>query len=109
MNRLPDPIIPLLPYKNNHTNISTSVPPWVLPQCKSTLTKIKNIKHYNQADVEQAKFPETLTNLDFPAFPSWNDDLIKADQMIGELADRDHHLLERCIASEGYRSAYGYG
>lgn len=103
VNRLPGPIEPLFIHGSDQTSLSKTVPAWVLDRCQETLRKIQASQEKKPYQAQPEGFKDLHT------FPSWNDDLIKGDQMTGELGDRDHHLLERCIASDGYRSAYGYG
>ncbi|KAH9812417.1 hypothetical protein DFH28DRAFT_899111 [Melampsora americana] len=97
VDRLPKPVLPL----SNST--SSSVPPLILEKCRVTLEKISKsgraVEHKKRAVIEIQ---------DQKTFPSWNDDLINVDQMTGELSMHDHDLLERCLASGGYRTAYGY-
>lgn len=97
VDRLPDPVAPL----GNST--SSLVPPSVLEECRVTLQKVRRSEprrpHYKRA---------VIANQDLRTSPSWNDDMINNDQITGDLSIRDHDLLERCLASGGYRTAYGY-
>ncbi|EGG07749.1 uncharacterized protein MELLADRAFT_105661 [Melampsora larici-populina 98AG31] len=97
VDRLPDPVAPL----GNST--FSSVPPSVLEKCRITLQKVQRSE-----PVRPHKKRVVITYQDHNTFPSWNDDLINNDQMSGDLSIRDHDFLERCLASGGYRTAYGY-
>ncbi|KAG0148787.1 hypothetical protein CROQUDRAFT_721453 [Cronartium quercuum f. sp. fusiforme G11] len=96
LDRLPAAIEPLVPENSNTP--PPSVPLQLYEKCLATLKKVETL---------QPRLRQKRDN-QLPASTSWNDDLITGDQMTGELALKDHELLERCIASRGYRTAYGY-
>ncbi|EGF98906.1 uncharacterized protein MELLADRAFT_95062 [Melampsora larici-populina 98AG31] len=103
LDRLPLPVEPLIPKDDTNVTLSSSIPLKVIQKCQATLQKVDQLQPRFRQKRDSSKPAQDLTS-----FPSWNDDLIQGDQMTGELSHHDNDLLERCIASHGYRTAYGY-
>jgi len=97
VDRLPKPITPLI----DRTNPSKSTSPALIAKCESTLKILEANIPQKRSIIERAD--------DVPGPPYWDEAEIRGNYMVGKLAESDHPLLESCMASNGFRSAYAYG
>ncbi|CAH7688654.1 hypothetical protein PPACK8108_LOCUS23642 [Phakopsora pachyrhizi] len=81
------------PLMVNSTSYSTDVSRSVIEKCRVTLDKIDYDVKKNGSDGKPL---------------SWNESLINFGALDGELAGKENHLFERCIASRGMRSLYAF-
>ncbi|KAI8449387.1 hypothetical protein BY996DRAFT_7487592 [Phakopsora pachyrhizi] len=91
VDRIPQPIKPLIPTSKSE---SPDVPKKLIEKCEKALGKLKGLVHHS-----------TIMKRD--SFPSWNDESVNGKYLVDELST-DHSIFERCIASIGMRSVYGF-
>ncbi|CAH7689465.1 hypothetical protein PPACK8108_LOCUS24550 [Phakopsora pachyrhizi] len=90
VDKLPKPVEPLI----TNSTYSNDVPKQVIEECKATLDKM----------AKQIKLEKRSEN----KYRTWDGHLIQDEEMTQEFAEKDHPLLERCIASKGLRSVYSF-
>ncbi|WAQ81599.1 hypothetical protein PtA15_1A941 [Puccinia triticina] len=100
VDRLPKPIKPLIDRQKQRRPSSSAL----ITQCESTLK------------ILEANVPQKRDNIPSPEpkrskqdLPNWDISEIRGNYIAGKLAESDNPLLESCFASNGFRSAYGYG
>ncbi|KAH9473069.1 hypothetical protein Pst134EA_000149 [Puccinia striiformis f. sp. tritici] len=99
VDKLPSPIKPLIdrskPIQENSALIT---------QCESTLKILESSIPKRDLDHQSKR-----TAIPDVRLPNWDESEIRGSYMVGKLAENDNLLLESCFASNGFRSAYGYG
>ncbi|CAH7690827.1 hypothetical protein BY996DRAFT_4587431 [Phakopsora pachyrhizi] len=112
VDRLPTPIKPLISKAmDNGTSNSTDqtdLPIKLIEKCRLTLSRLDSTIPSRRMKRKRMIRRRDVTTNDDKRVPDWDLNLIQGDQMLGELSSKDHSILERCIASNGFRTAYGF-